>query len=555
MADALSRIPAPSQFCLLFCATRASTRTRGTKRKAAQLLLPSSSTAVDEPPNQDHAWVLPHSTAFEALTSIEEQLKQGYASDPWFKEESGNRPLLVEQRGLWWYKSRPTAVVVPDDRQLKDRILREAHDAPYSGHLGVNKTTKAITPHFWWPKMREDIVEYIRGCDPCQRNKAVTRAPAGLLQPVPKPEVPWEQVGVDFITGLPVTTNGFDAILVVIDHCTKMVHFAPTTKECTALEFAKLFVSNVFRYHGLPSKIVSDRGPQFVNEFIRELLNMIGTRQSLSTAFHPASGGQHERVNRVLEEMLRHYISADQADWDEHLPVAEFAINNAVSRSTGLSPFVANQGWEPRTPLVEGIHRSRVPLAVQFVKDWQSRMHLAKEANKRAQDRQKALADAKRRELTFQVDDEVLLSTKNLKLKVGAMGTKKLLPQWVGPFKVCRVVSPVAYEIVLPPEITVHPVFHVSLLKPYKKNGTVQPPPPALLLTDDGEQIYTVDAILDHRDTKLRGNRISRKYLVAWKGYGPDRNSWEREENISASCHEALDRYWRRVPPIRNDPA
>jgi RNase H-like domain found in reverse transcriptase/Integrase zinc binding domain/Chromo (CHRromatin Organisation MOdifier) domain len=498
------------------------------------------------------------SAALKGDTGLERSLHKGYTADPWFRVQR-NHKLLHYDNGLYWLRKRPTAVVVPNVKEIKMRILREAHDSPYSGHGGLNRTMRTLIRYFWWPKMRQEVDDYIKTCHLCQRNKDLTVAPLGLLQPVDKPEVPWEQIGTDFITGLPKTTAGFDAILVFVDHATKMVHFCPTTEQCDAPEWAQLYVDNVYRLHGLSLRICSDRGTTFTSKFHIHLTQLNGTKLSLSTSFHPQSGGQHERMNRVLEEMLRHYVSADHSDWDKHLSMAEFAMNNAVNVSTGRTPFELNQGWHPRTPLGEEIHRqhnSQAPMATAFVANWQQRMREAKELIQVAQARMKQFVDKGKVEPVFKVGDKVMLSTKNIRLKRGN-GVCKLLPRWIGPYEITQVVSVVAYRLELPLSLKIHPVFHVSLLKPFRSTpDRVQPPPPPLLLTDEDAEIYEVEAILGHRDryrqqsARQKAQKAPRKisstqFLIKWQGYGPDHNTWEPEKNVRPGSDELVREYWK----------
>jgi hypothetical protein len=565
IADPLSRIP-PRLACLvrvdrtsrlLAMCTRKRKRANddpGTDQTVA-VVNDTATSPLQTDSSRSRALVQRGSAALPEPTDLEQKLMLGYSEDPWFRNPKNLRQLQ-KHKGLWWYKKRPTAVVVPDLKDIKLRILREAHDAPYSGHCGSFRTLEAVKPHYWWPRIKDEVESYVQSCLSCQRNKSMTLAPAGLLQPIEKPAIPWQQIGMDFITGLPTTEDGFNSILVFVDHATKMVHFVPTTDTCDAPKFAEHFVNHVFKYHGLPATIISDRGSVFVSKYWRAVCDLLGTNHALSTAYHPQTGGQHERVNRVLEEMLRHYVSVNHLDWPKHLALTEFAINNAKSRSTGMTPFEANQGWHPRTPLGEEVHRQQlsdqVPAALAFVQNWQERLGVAKRAMQSAQDRQKALADQQRRDLTFHLGDEVMLSTKNITLQKGT-GVKKLMPQWLGPFRVERVVSPLAYRLELPPSMKMHPVFHVSLLKPYHPSGRVQPPPPPLLLTSEDGEIFHVEAILDHRRKKHRG-RYRNEYLVSWKGYGPEHNLWEPEENLQGSknlikeYHRAVDRINRAQP-------
>jgi hypothetical protein len=355
---------------------------------------------------------------------------------------------------------------------------------------------------------------------------------------------------MDFIMELPLTKNGHTAILVFVDRLTKMVHLVPTTTDVSAEGTAKLYVDNVFRHHGLQDEFVSDRDVRFTSRFWQQVLSLVGTRQSMSTAFHPQSDGQTERVNRVLEEFLRSYVGPTQDDWDELLPLAEYAINNSVHTSTKFTPFFLNSGQHPLNPLTMyrqvGDRRSRLagraaiselPAVMAFVKNIHEAIHKAKVNLKAARDRQKTYADQNRRELTFTIGDQVLLRTKNLKLKT--TGSRKLLPKWIGPFPVIGKVGQVAYKLELPDVMLCHPVFHVSNLQPYRSNGSVQPPP--MPIEVEGDLEYEVEQILLHRDSKM-GSRSKREYLVKWLGFGPEHNSWEPASGMH--CDELIAGYW-----------
>ena len=204
-------------------------------------------------------------------------------------------------------------MAVPDVRAVKEMILSEMHDSPVAGHVGERKTLATVKSQFWWPRMDADIKEYVSTCASCQRNKG-NRHAKGLLQPLSIPNRAWESMGMDLITQLPRTERGHDAIVVFIDRLTKMVHLVPTVTAVGAEEFARLFVRNVWRLHGVPKEIVSDRDPRFTSAFWREVCRLLGTKQSMSTAFHPQSNGQTERTNSTLEAMLRHYVSREEEE-------------------------------------------------------------------------------------------------------------------------------------------------------------------------------------------------------------------------------------------------
>jgi hypothetical protein len=258
-----------------------------------------------------------------------------------------------------------------------------------------------------------------------------------------------------------------------------MAHFIATVTTVTAEETSRLFIDFVYKHHGLPRKLVCDRDTRFTSRFRVALYNVLGTKQAMSTAFHPQTDGLTERVNRILEDMLRHYVSPTQDDWDFYLCLVEFAYNNAWQESIQTTPFILNYGQHPLTPLNIGINRWHVPTAKGLVQSMSSIMQEAKKHLLAAQNRQKSYADTKTREISFDVGTHVLLSTSNIKLKMP--GASKLLPRWIGPFKVLKKVDKVAYKLELPETLKIHDVFHISLLKSYKTSGKVQPPPPPIL--------------------------------------------------------------------------
>lgn len=472
-------------------------------------------------------------------------LAEAIARDPWFTNANNVRPLKC-RNGLYYLNGK---LVIPADDALKRSIISEYHDPPARGHPGIARTAEHILRNYWWPGLTKDVKDYISTCDHCQKNKSKTVKPAGLLQPMPIPRGKWESVGMDFIVGLPCSKLGNDSVMVVIDRLSKMVHLIPTTSSVTAAEVARLFVENVVKLHGLPKSIVSDRDKNFTSIFWQTICQMWGIQQKMSTAFHPQTDGQTERVNRVLEEYLRSYVGPLQDDWDSFLPMAEFAINDSFQASIGMSPFYMTYGCHPRMP--DDLERAlrENPTGEQYVENIHKAMRTARQLLKEAQNKQKMYADSKRRDQSFQPGDLVLLSTANLRLKVP--GAQKLLPRYVGPFAVEKQVGRNAYKLTLPSSMRVHPVFHVSLLHEYHPGGNVQPPPPVFF--DDGVPFYEVETVLQHRERK-QGKRTVKQYLIKWAGYGHEHNTWEPEKHLNQA---ALDDYWQRhmksaVPLTRN---
>jgi transposase InsO family protein len=473
---------------------------------------------------------MPPSGGGEART-WKDKFVLGYQEDAWFSEPSHVAPFTAHD-GFLLLNGK---IVVPNAFGLRAHLLEEMHDSPYAGHQGVDKTLKLVARHYWWPAMADDVKRYVTACHLCQKNKARHRKPYGLLQPLELPHVPWDTVTMDFITQLPRTEGGHDAVLVVVDKLTKMVHFVATKTTATAEQTATLFVDHVWKLHGVPRKVVTDRDPLFTSHFTRALCQMLGTKQAMSTAYHPQTDGQTERVNRVLEDMLRMYVSKSQTDWDEKLACAEFAINNAEHTSTGFTPFMLNYGHHPYLP-VSVLAQGRVPAAASFIQRIQRQVAEARRAHRVASERQAHYANSKRQDVAFAPGEWVLLSSKNLRFKEG---TPKLLPRWVGPFQISKVVGGQSYELILPARWKIHDVFHVSKLERYRRDGNVQPPPPAEML--EGEDEYEVDKILDHRKS-----RRSYEFLVRWVGYSPEHDTWEPEANLK-NAPNVLKEYWRRV--------
>ena len=198
-------------------------------------------------------------------------------------------------------------VYVPKDEKLRAEVIRLHHDTPVGGHGGQWKTTELVTRNFWWLGVSREVKRYVEGCDACQRNKNRMQTPAGKLMPNSIPKKPWSHISADFIMKLPLA-QGYDSILVVVDRLTKMAHFIPTTEKTIAEGLARLFRDNVWKLHGLPESIISDRGPQFAAGVMRELNAMLGIDSKLSMAFHSQTDRQTERMNQELEQYLRMFI-------------------------------------------------------------------------------------------------------------------------------------------------------------------------------------------------------------------------------------------------------
>ena len=350
-------------------------------------------------------------------------------------------------------------VYVPKDEELRVEVIRLHHDVPAAGHGGRWKTVELVTRNYWWPGVTRDVGKYVEECNLCQKMKNRTEEPAGKLKLSEAPQKTWSYLTVDFITKLPVVAEK-DAILVVCNRLSKMTHFVATTEGTSAERLARLFRDNVWKLHGLLESVESDRGPQFVAELMRELNWMLGIKTKLSTAFHPQTDGQTERMNQKLEQYLWLFVEHRQKDWLKWLASAEFAINNKTHTATKMSPFMANYGKEMQ--MGGDIRRKgKVESATEFVQRMKKVQEEAEAALKKTQEDMKRYADRKRKETEeWKKGDRVLLSTKDLVFK--ERPTKKLTERYVGPYVIEEVVSTNTMKLQLPSSMRIHLVVNVS---------------------------------------------------------------------------------------------
>jgi len=288
-------------------------------------------------------------------------------------------------------------VYVPKDEELRAEMIWLHHDVLTAGHGERWKMVELVTRNYWWPGVMRDVGKYVEGCNLCQRMKNRTEEPAGKLKLSEVPQKTWSHLTVDFITKLPIVA-GKDAILVVCDRLSKMMHFVATTEGMSAEGLARLFRDNVWKLHGLPESVVLDRGPQFVAELTKELNRMLGIKTKLLTVFHPQTDGQTERMNQELEQYLRFFIEHRQKDWPEWLAAAEFAINNKVHMATKVLPFMANYGKEMRMG-GDIRKKGKVESATAFVERMKKVHEEAEAALRKTQEEMKRYADRGRKEM------------------------------------------------------------------------------------------------------------------------------------------------------------
>jgi len=391
-----------------------------------------------------------------------------------------------------------------------------------------------VTRNYWWPGMTRDVGKYVEGCDLCQRMKNKTEKPAGKMTLSEVPKKPWSHLTVDFIMKLPVVA-GKDAVLVVCDRLLKMTHFVATTEGMSVERLARLFWDNIWKLHGLPESVVSDRGLQFAVELTKELNRMLGIKTKLSTAFHPQTDGQTERMNQKLEQYLWFFIEHRQKDWPEWMAAAEFTINNKVHMATKVSPFMANYGREMR--MGGDIRRKeKVEHVTEFVERMKKVHEEVETALKKTQEEMKKYADRNRKETEkWEKGDKVLLSTKDLVFK--ERPTKKLMERYVGLYMIEEVVSSNAVKLRLPNSMRIHPVVNVSQIVHYKEQVKGQKKEKEKPVEVEGVEEWEVGKILNKKKM-----REVEKYLIRWKEFTAEEDTWERRENLK-NAEELIEEF------------
>lgn len=446
-------------------------------------------------------------------------------------------------------------LVVPDDSHLRTRLIQEAHDQKATAHPGIDKTRQLVLSRYYWPTARNDIKRFVRNCHTCRRAHVPRDRPPGFLQPLPVPDRPWQHLSMDF-KSFPKDRKGFDAILVVVDRLGKRPYSIPCSKSATAEDLARLFILHVWRTHGAPDSIVSDRGPQFVSTFWTEFCQILGIKLKLSTAHHPQTDGQTEIVNQYIDQRLRPFISYYQDDWSDLLPIIDFAAATLPHRATGLSPFCTEFGYEPRTsfdwsspaptpspdsPSMQLSRDRAQALARRIESVWQ----IARSGMKHSQLDSCRQADRHRRPVDFDVGDLVWVSTKSWYTD---RPSRKLDYPMAGPYRISAQEGH-SFRLDLPNSIKVHPVFSPDKLRKAANDalpGQYQDPPPPLEI--DGNQEWEVDRVLAVR--LHRGNTL--QYRLRWLGFNDDDYTWYPAANLRNSPH--LLRQFHEDHPDRPGP-
>jgi hypothetical protein len=450
------------------------------------------------------------------------------------KVQKGETPDFEFQDGeRLYYKGR---LCVPNIGDIRKVLLDETHKGPFNMHPGSTKMYQDLKKEYWWPNMKKEVSDYVLKCLTCQQVKAEHQHPAGLLQNITIPEWKWERVTMDFVTGLPLTPRKKDSIWVIVDRLTKVAHFLPVRKDYSLEKLAELYVNEIVRLHGVPSSIISDRDPRFTSRFWGKLQAALGTKLHFSTAFHPQTDGQSERVIQILEDMLRACVIEFEGSWEKYLPLAEFAYNNSYQASIKMAPFEALYGRKCRTPAYWGELGEKKVIADQvgpdYLQEVEEKVKIIKDRLKEAYDRQKSYADLKRKDIEYNVGEKVFLKVSPWKkiLRFGRKG--KLSPRFIGPYEILERVGPVAYRLALPPELDkIHNVFHVSMLRRYRSDPSHVIIPQEIEVQPDLSYEEEPERILDREERQLRNKTIP-MVKVLWKHHSPREATWETEDSM-----------------------
>lgn len=471
-------------------------------------------------------------------TTLEERIKDAYAKDERAQAvlKEPTTDFLPDYQGLLRYKG---LVYIP--ASMTRQFTTEQHSLPAQGHQGIDRTLERLSRDYYFPRMRKVVEEVVTECDLCSRSKNNRHAPYGKIQMIPPPEGAWKSIAFDFIVKLPkskepMTKVAYDAIWVVTCRLTKYAYFIPYKESSTAEELAYAFMRIVVGQHGMPQEIISDRDKLFTSKFWKSLMAQLGANHKLSTAFHPQTDGQTERLNQTLEAYLRSYVNEKQTNWVELLPLAQLTYNGARNETTGTTPFYANYGFE-----VEPYHQprkddTRAALAITLVERLKElHSQLSRDIAFKALRTAKYANTKRSTGPPFQEGDKVYLLRKHIKTK---RPSTKLDFKKLGPFRILEKIGPVNYKLQLPETSRIHPVFHVSLLEPARGNTPVVEH--AELQPENDPDIYEVERIEDTRTTTSG----QQEYLIKWRGYPHSENTWEPRKHLE--CPDLLKEFHRK---------
>ena len=382
--------------------------------------------------------------------------------------------------------------------------------------------------------MKKDVAQFVSACLTCQKAKMEHQRPEGILQPLEIPVWKWDNISIDFVTHLPRTFRGHDMIWVIVDRLTKSAHFLAMNLRMSMAKLAQLYDKEIVRLHGVPSSIVSDRDPRFTSRFWQTLQEALGTKLTMSSAYHPQTDSQSERTIQSLEDLLRTCILDHLGAWDEILPLIEFTYNNSFHASIGMTSYEALYGKRCKTLLFWYQDGEAVLVGPELLEQTIEKVRMVRNRMQASQSRQKAYADRRRRPLEFAAGDHVFLRVTRTTGVGRALCSRKLSPKFLGPYQITRRIGPVAYEIALPPQLAnLHPVFHVSQLRKYVFDPAHVSEAEDIQIREDLTMEVPPIALEDTKVEERRGKTVS-LVKVIWDRRTGDL-TWELEEDMRKS--------------------
>ncbi|GJZ59218.1 hypothetical protein Tco_0615034 [Tanacetum coccineum] len=398
---------------------------------------------------------------------------------------------------------------IPCFGDLRTLIMHESHKSKYSIHPGSDKMYQDLKKLYWWPNMKAEIATYVSKCLTCAKVKAECQKPSGLLvQPV-IPVWKWENITMDFVTKLPKTSSGQDAIWVIVDRLTKSAHFLPMKETDSMEKLTRQYLKEVVSRHGVPVSIISDRDSKFTSHFWQSLNKALGTQLDMSTAYHPQTDGQSERTIQTLEDMLRACVIDFGKGWDRHLPLVEFSYNNSYHTSIKAAPFEALYGRKCRSPVCWAEVGDAQLTGPEIIHETTEKIIQIKKRIQAARDRQKSYADRRRKPLEFQAGDKVMLKVSPWKGVIRFSKREKLNPRYIIPFKILAKVGTVAYRLELLDQLSrVYSTFYVSNMKKCFSDEPLAIPLDEIQIDDKLNFIEEPIKIMDREVKRLKQNRI-----------------------------------------------
>ena len=432
--------------------------------------------------------------------------------------------------GLLWYHTRrgPRRLYVPTS--LRNEVLRKSHDHILAGHGGINATAEKVSRFFWWPAMRPAVEEFVLSCPECQQLKPRNAPKPGLLQSLPVPERVWQDLTMDFIVGLP-EVRGRDSICVVVDRLSKYAHFIPCTSTITAPVVARLFINHVWKLHGLPRSIITDRDSKFTCGIWRAFTTQLNIDHNMTAANHPEADGQTERTNRTLVQYLRLYVHENPEQWLDFLPCAEWVYNNTVHSSINCTPASLVYTQAPMgDPALDSVVRDQE--SPSTADRFAAQLLCAKECMRKAQERQARNYDKRRSQVVFEPGDLVWVDRQAFRGQQIGDQTKKFAARWLGPFAIIQRINGLAYSIDLPDKWRCHNTINIGFLKPFRESQKYSRTLPRRQAAQQSTQDAAADVEILEARTSTRRGRTHREFLV--KQTGERQPQWVSEDTLKS---------------------